>query len=570
MEARSAWPMIAFSAIRRCGRFMGVLRVLVFASRFGFWPSRRSELGTLRQSLEKLGPIWIKLGQWLSLRFDVIPAHVCRELLEMHADAPPMSFEQAREMFKAELGRWPEEALASIEQQPFVSTILHQLHRARSRSGVPLVIKVQRPQIESAAALDLSVMRALARMIDLVGLCRPASARGLMREFARSLTSEIDYGVPARFIRMRQLSSHGDQTEVNVTVDAELSARRVLSTRLIKGELVADILDAIHRKDQARMDRFAARGCDANEVGKRIYWNMMNQVYRDGLFHADLTPASMIVLTGNVIGYVDFGMMGRFSDDMRQSCYFMFVSLSAQQIDAAIDELSRWLIPSAKTDVPRFRAALARALEDYLDSFRGPATETPRQGNANLAIDMMIVARQHRVVIPEDMALHLRALLTTDAIVSALAPGINLPTEAGRFSARAALLDARDGLTPRATYETALEWAEATGRALRELGILQRTGSSIEISLRTLRLRLFEYGLWAVLVIGLAYVAYTGERFRAFSDAIGIGTEWIASALIGAAGVLLAMMWRQSRMLMGIERTTLTRSHVLTGRGRVR
>jgi hypothetical protein len=162
-------------------------------------------------------------------------------------------------------------------------------------------------------------------------------------------------------------------------------------------------------------------------------------------------------------------------------------------------------------------------------------------------------------------------LLTTDAIISELAPGIDLPTEAGRFSARAALLDARDGLTPRAAYETALEWAEAAGRALRELGNLQRAGSSIEISLRTLRLRLFEYGLWAVLVIGLAYIAYTGERFRALADAIGIGTEWIASALMGAAGVLLAMMWRQSRMLMGIERTTLTRSHVLTrGRGRVR
>jgi predicted unusual protein kinase regulating ubiquinone biosynthesis (AarF/ABC1/UbiB family) len=435
--------------------------------------------------------------------------------------------------------------------------------------GVSLVVKVQRPQIESAAALDLGAMHTLARLIDLLGLCRPASARGLMREFARSLKSEIDYRVPARFIRMRQSSSEGDQTEVNVAVEAELSARRVLSTRLIKGELVAEILDTIHGQERARTDGFASLGCDAKEVGKRIYWNMMNQVYRDGLFHADLTPASLMVLPGNVIGYVDFGMMGRFSEDMRQSCYFMFASLSARQVDAAIDELSRWLIPSARTDMSRFRAAVARALEDYLDSFRGPAGGALRRGGANLAIDLMTAARQHRVMIPEDIALYLRALLTTDAIVSELAPGIDLPAEAGRFSARAALIDVRDELTPHVAYESAFEWAEATGRALRELGVLHRAGTSIEISLRTLRLRLFEYGFWAVLVVGLAYVAYTGERFRALGDAIGIGTDWIAGALMAAAGVLLAMMWRQSRKLMGIERTTLTRSHVLT-RGRVR
>src|SRR5262249_53664606 len=322
-------------------------------------------------------------------------------------------------------------------------------------------------------------------------------------------------------------------------------------------------------KDRARTDGFACLGCDAKEVGKRIYWNMMNQVYRDGLFHADLTPASLMVLPGNAIGYVDFGMMGRFSEDMRQSCYFMFASLSARQVDAAIDELLRWLIPSARTDMSRFRAAVARALDDYLDSFRGPAGGALRRGGANLAIDLMIAARQHRVVIPEDIALYLRALLTTDAIVSELAPGIDLPAEAGRFSARAALIDVRDELTPHVAYESAFEWAEATGRALRELGVLHRAGTSIEISLRTLRLRLFEYGFWAVLVVGLAYVAYTGERFRALGDAIGIGTDWIAGTLMAAAGVLLAMMWRQSRKLMGIERTTLTRSHVLT-RGRVR
>jgi ubiquinone biosynthesis protein len=529
---------------------------------------RPNQARSVRSAFERLGATWIKLGQWLSLRFDLLPATYCREFLAIHSEATPLPFDDFRDIFKLEFGRCPEHVFTHIEREPFIATVLHQLHKAQSRDHDDLVVKVQRPGIARIVAADLWIMRRLARVIDFFRWAPNLSMHRLVEDFALSATNEIDYRVPARIIQLASQLSSGDRTEADVTIVPQYSGRRILTTKLIDGILLLDILTALR---SGSLHELAEAGLDLEVIARRIHWNMLNQVYREGLFHADVTPTSIMILPDNAIAYVDFGMMGRLPEDVRNSVQFFMSSVFFNRTDRAIDELVRWCTPSDSTDWLRFRDDIAKVIEDYLDGFRSEPGSPPRQATSQFGLNVMTTLWRHRLTVPNDISLYLRALLTTDTIVFELCPEFDLPGAVGRFFARATALDAADALSPLKIYENIVQSVYSASQLVQNVSNLQKAGSALEISLRTLKVRLFEYALWGLLATGAGYAVYTGGTFVTPDSALGLGQGWVAGALFLFALVFFFKMLRQGRRLATMDHTTVTRSDVsLRSRGRVR
>ena len=453
----------------------------VFTHLFVPWVLRRqtpSRAERMQAVLEEVGGLWVKLGQALALRFDVLPADYCLQFFQLLNQMQPFAAEDARSILEADLGRPVEAIFRSFDWQPHAAASIGQVYRAELADGTPVAVKVQRPRIRELVRADLVLMRWLAAFVDLTHLFGQTRARSLVAEFARWTDEELDYRIEARHAAVLRRNADSDPLERNPRVYPAHTTARVLTAEYLDGIPVIDIITAIRRRDAAFLDRLAERGHDARRIASHIVWNALNQIYRFGYFHADPHPANLLVLPDDAIGYVDFGIVGKLDDQTTQALRYFAQSLFAGHTGIAVDEFMRFLTPSARTDVRAARRDLIEAMNNYVESARvGP--EGFNLTEDIFEIEMLAVVRSHGMALNPDAVRYLKAVLTAEAMVKELDPQFDLRAHENRFFGRLMELEAIEALDPRrlgqrildarVRAERVLDSIEGIGRAPRDL-----------------------------------------------------------------------------------------------------
>jgi predicted unusual protein kinase regulating ubiquinone biosynthesis (AarF/ABC1/UbiB family) len=521
--------------------------------------------------LEFLGGNWIKLGQALALRFDLLPPEICRELLTIKNETETANYHVIRQIVTGQLGRPPEELFARFGTHPFAVTSTGQLHEAITRDGDRLVFKIQTAAIRETFKADSRLMRFVAIVFNSLNLLPPGSVRRLVSDFINTRKAEIDFKAAEHNSRRMSALASEDAWEVNARVRPEFTTEQVMAWEFIDGIRVVDLVDAVRTLNEPYLHELSNQGYDLSKIAHHIYRNALNQIFRDGIYHADVSPAGLLVLPNNVIAYVDFVVVGRMTDDRLDNLRYFYGCILENKHDEAIEELLSSITPAPSINQVQLRRDLARVLDDFLDGFESPVGSAPRKAAHQTHLNLMQAFRKHRVVIPHDLSTYLTTMLTIESIVFELCPGFNVVTEQSAFFSRAASLDLTDALGPMRVYESLVEYSQEAQRVFTNLRKLQKSGQMIEISLRTLRIRLMQYGFWSILVSVCTYLGFRDEAIRQFQISVGLKPYWIPATFVFFAILLLSRIWRQGKRLAAVDRSIITSSEIsVRSFGRVR
>ncbi len=320
-------------------------------------PSQPDDLAVhFRLALEEAGPTFVKFGQILSTRADLLPPSFITELSKLVDSVSPEPWELMHALLRRELGRPPEEIFASIDPQPMATASLSQVHAAVLPDGQEVVIKVQRPNITSVIDTDLEILASLAARAQSTSLGKVYDFTGIADDFGFTLRNELDYQREGRNAdRLRE--SFADEPNILYIpkVYWELSTRHVLVMERIHGIKISDI------------PALDAAGYDRHKVALNSASATIKQVMEDGFFHADPHAGNYLILPGEVIGLVDFGKVGYLRDKDRMDLIRLYIVAIEMDVDGLIDQLVR--MNSVREDVDRNR--LAYDFSRFLNKYNG-------------------------------------------------------------------------------------------------------------------------------------------------------------------------------------------------------
>ena len=308
----------------------------------------------LREMLDELGPTFVKFGQLLSTRPDVVPPDIVAELRGLQDDVSPVGFNQIRDVIEAELDLTIERAFVEFDVVPMASASIGQVHRAVLPDGQEVAVKVQRPAAPAQIEADLSLLYQAARLLrERVKALEFLDPRELVDEFARSIRLELDYGHEARNAETFYRNFARDPRVVVPKVIRQYSSARVLTLEYLHGRKVADL------------DLEMMTPGERSDVVTRMADTWMTMVFRHGFFHADPHPANVFVLDSGELGLVDFGQAGKLTDDDMTRLTRLFVDAATENVDAIPRRLRELGVRYAPEREQEFRQQLQILFDRY-------------------------------------------------------------------------------------------------------------------------------------------------------------------------------------------------------------
>ena len=367
----------------------------------------RSRAERLRQACEELGPMFIKLGQMLSTRGDLLPEAYRIELAKLVDDVPPLPADVITQVIREDLGAAPESIFAFFNSAPLASASIGQVHGARLVDGRDVVVKVRKPGVDTLVAIDLEI---LAELIDtwaprLPGL-KQYDAKGVVREFSESLLAELDYRREAaneRFFRSIFANEPGFAIP---DVIGEYSTGRVLTHERVEGRKVSDVAGLSNRRRAA--------------VSQRIARFVLEPAFEHGVFYADPHSGNLMIQEDGSLAVVDFGTVGRLTPEARRRVAGMFLAIIRRDAERLTDRLIEVTAPRHPIDRPLITSEVERLLEQFVDvSF----DDVPL-GNA--LGDLLHILRRHQLRLPANLAALIKALVMCEGILQSLDPESSL------------------------------------------------------------------------------------------------------------------------------------------------
>lgn len=361
-----------------------------------------------RQALEELGPTFVKLGQVLSTRPDLLPPSYIAELSKLQDAVPPVPWEAIREVIIQELGRAPEEVFASITPEPLGAASLGQVYAATLADGADVVIKVQRPNIQPTIATDLEILQALAPAAQRTPEGRIHDFVAEAEDFAYTLNNELDYRLEGRNAD-RFRDNFADEPLVHVPhVYWEYTTPRVLVMERICGVKIDDVTAVTEA------------GYDRHQVAVNAARMVIKEVLEDGFFHADVHPGNFVVMPGEVIGVMDFGKMGYLRDQDRSDAISFYAAVVSLDADGIVDQLVRMGAANSEVD----RKALSRDIERILYKYTNVSLgDINIQGLTDVA---MPIIHRHHLRLPSNFGLLLQTLGMIQGVALTLDPDFDV------------------------------------------------------------------------------------------------------------------------------------------------
>lgn len=373
----------------------------------------------VRVVFEELGPTFIKLGQIISTRPGLIPSEFIEELSKLQDKVPPFPYAHVKEIIKNELGRDPLEIFHSFDETPLASASIGQVHRARLADNENVVVKIQRPAIRKQIEIDLEIMLHLATLmennIEEMAMYRPVR---VVEEFANTLAKEIDYTVEAtnmeRFGRLFQR----DPTVYIPKVYRETTTTSVLTMEYIEGIKASET------------DKLKQANLNPRLITSRGVNLTLKQVFIYGFFHADPHPGNFFILPGNVIGLIDFGMVGVVDRPTREIFVDLLDSVVHRNAPIAAQALLKLTSYEEEPDI--------HYLERELSDFMGRHLYKPLKDIefGTLMQHLLELLFHHKLVLPPDIYLMIKALGTVEGVAKKLAPGFDMVAQIAPFLAK--------------------------------------------------------------------------------------------------------------------------------------
>ena len=388
-------------------------------------PKRREKIETLtraervRMAMEELGPTFIKMGQILSTRPDLLPVEFIRELEKLQDHVPPFEYTQVEMIIETELGTQLDNILKDFEEAPLASASIGQVHRARLADGEEVVVKIQRPDIRKTVEVDLEIMLHLATLMErhLEGweIQRPTK---IVEEFAQTLEKELDYTIEASHMERFAMQFLNHSNVYVPKVYREASTGRILTMEYIDGIKASEIA----LLEEADLDR--------REIARRGFDLIMEQVFVHGFFHADPHPGNIFILPDNVICYLDFGMMGRIGRESRENFADLVMNIVRRDERKITEALLRLTVSEDEPD----RHTLERSVSEFIDMhFNRPLKELDLGKLLHQLLDMVA---KHRLSVPPDLFLMIKALSTVEGLGRLLNPDFDVTEQAAPFVRR--------------------------------------------------------------------------------------------------------------------------------------
>lgn len=363
----------------------------------------------VRLSLEALGPTFIKFGQVMSTRPDLIPAAMIAELKMLQEQVPPFSSADAIAQVEHELGQPVTVLYASFDHEPLAAGSLAQVHRATHHDGTPLAVKIRRPSAVRDIERDLSLMQELAVLMERhVPESRVFDPTGLVIHFGRSIRRELNFAREGR--TMQEFARY-------FRTDPTLYVPRVWDDLTNEGVLTMEYVEGLRVDDTADLTRWPCSPADIAVRGARLF---MKQAFEYGVFHGDPHPGNLRIRPDGAICLLDYGMIGMLDEAMREMLVDLFVAIAQQNADAAVDVVLILGQPYREVDRP----LLQIDMRDFVANYYG--IELERLNVGNMLGDFVTILTQHSIRCPGSLTLLIRALVTLEGIGRRLDPEFNL------------------------------------------------------------------------------------------------------------------------------------------------
>jgi len=530
-------------------RRLGIANILERAGQMLNWgaateserlePARR-----VRLALEELGPTFVKLGQVMATRVDLFAPNWIAEFEKLHSEVPPVPFESLLPDVERTLGRPPAEVFRELHTEPYASASIAQVHRAWLQDGTPVVLKIRRPGIRAKIEADLRILFNIADLIESeIPEARRYQPKQIAVQFARSLERELDLAREARNIAHFAKNFKGDPYIVIPRVFPQWTGEAMN---------VQEHIDGVRGTDQAAVE---AAGLDRTLLAARGSEAVLKMILVDGFFHADPHPGNVFYLPGNRIVMIDFGMVGRLSPVRRNQVVDLLAGIAQMDQEPMLDVLLDWA-GDAYVD----EAKLAADVNELVFEYEAVPLKDVRI--ATLLRQFAAIIREHSIVMPSDLTLMFKAMITMEGLGRQYDPEFRVIDHLQPLLRRALLERYRPDAVMKRGRGTLTDFFNVVGSVPRDIARLLREARRGKIRIDLDLKRLDQFGrqlhrtidratmgiMTASLVIGSAIVmnVHEGPSVLGIPVLTLLGFLGYVAAFVNSVWIILGI-WRSGK-----------------------
>ncbi len=395
--------------------------------------SARNYAEPIRQALEEMGLTYLKLGQYLAMRFDLLPKEVCEELDKLFEGVVPLPLDEVRRVVESELGGSLEAFYSEFEKKHLAAASVAQVHTAWTLDGEKVAVKVQRPGIERIFESDMRVLGLLAEMADYFKVFGLLSVRGVVEEFAVWTRREFNFILEGK--TADRLSRHVTPHEVVPLVHWNLTTAKVITFEFIEGVSMARIAKLLDEGGIARV-REELPNIDLEEALNNVANASLNQLFVTGFFHGDPHPGNILVQHDNSVAFVDFGIFGELTPYQRELLAKHIESLAMGNFVASFRYYAKLAIPTEESRMREFEKEGVEVLQRWFQASQNPDTPPEERHLGRVSGEMASVVRRSRVIMGAETLLFWRAINALDSTALRLMETYDLVAELRRFFER--------------------------------------------------------------------------------------------------------------------------------------
>lgn len=369
----------------------------------------RSRGERLRLALEELGPTFIKLGQILSTRQDFLPQDIINELGKLQDAVPAFSFKEVKSQIEIELDERLENLFLDFSEQPLAAASIAQVHSAKLKTGQQVVVKVQRPGIERIIELDLNILKDLAWFVEKhskYGMLYDFSE--MVKEFEKTINNELDFRIEGE---------NAEKFIENLSKDKNIAIPSIYWLYTTRRVLTMEYIDGIRLNDFELLEK---EGIDRKFIARNLAKSISEQIIRDGFFHGDPHPGNIMVLPGNKIAFLDFGMVGKLTRERKNQFLKMLTGIAYKNSKLIVRSLIDLDAMDRRTDIKK--------LEKDIDILRDKYLEIPisEMKIGEVFDEIFDLAFKYNIKIPNEFTMLAKTLVTLEGLVEKLDPGLNI------------------------------------------------------------------------------------------------------------------------------------------------
>lgn len=377
----------------------------------------------LRTLLEDLGGTFVKFGQMLALQPDIVSLEYCNALFQLLDRVAPFPYSEVERIWREEVGRPLAEVFESVEREPLATASVGQVHVAWYR-GEKVAVKVQRPNVEFQFGSDIRMMVAAVRLIQVLRLGYLEWLVEPMTEFIGWTREELDYRYEARYGERVRQYAETNPVQVVPRVYTELTTRRTLVADFLEGATLVSYLRAREEGDEVKIRRLEPTGFDRKRFAANVIDNFLGDAFRNGIYHADLHPANLLLLKDSVVGYIDFGITGVMSRHGRRHLVLMTLALAEGDMDRLYEQFREIAAYNPEAAPEVFRQGLDRLAEDWYTETGG--VRRMKVNFTRIMGDMLTLSRKTGLLPERDIVKYIRSAIAIDGLVTRFEPDFDV------------------------------------------------------------------------------------------------------------------------------------------------